>query len=221
MYGKGGPTPVKYADNEYYHIFNRGAHKARIFFLEENYRYCLLLLKKYSLHYNVSLIAYCLMPNHYHLICRQEAHGSISKFLQTTFNAYYQAVNKQQGHSGTMFEGRAESKHINSDSYICQVVRYIHINPVEAMLVLKPESWKFSDYGKWIGEPREAFKPSQGMVLRNAYFKDGLGYRKFVEMYNKEQIGIEKYLFDECNLSKVLNLRKVTFSMPPQNLAKP
>ena len=141
---------MKYLDSEYYHVFNRGAHKSKIFFLEENYLYCLRLLGKYSSQYLVSLAAYCLMPNHYHLICRQEAGGSISKFVQTTFNAYSQAVNKQQGHSGTLFEGKARAKHINSDSYILQVVRYIHLNPVEAGLVVRPGDWKFSDYLEWI-----------------------------------------------------------------------
>ena len=112
---------MNYADEGYYHIFNRGAHKSRIFFLEENYRHCLRLLRKHSSQYAVSFLAYCLMPNHYHLVCRQQAGGSPSKFLQTTFNAYSQAVNKQQGHSGTLFEGRAQAKHIDSDSYVLHV----------------------------------------------------------------------------------------------------
>jgi putative transposase len=194
-----GNHPVKYVDDEYYHIFNRGANKARIFFIEENYSYCFRLLKKYSLQQNVAILAYCLMPNHYHLVCRQDAGGSISKFLQTTFNAYSQAVNKQQGHSGTLFEGKAQAKHINSDSYVLQVIRYLHLNPVEARLVMKPEEWRYSDYGDWIAEPSEGFKPSEGLGLRNAYFKKGTAYREFVETYKeeKDKAGIKEYLFNE------------------------
>jgi len=190
---------VIYVDNEYYHIFNRGAHKSKIFFLEENYRYCLRLLKKYSSQYSASILAYCLMPNHYHLVCQQKAGGSVSKFLQTTFNAYSQAVNKQQRHSGTLFEGKAQGKHINSDSYVLQVVRYLHLNPVEARLVIKPEDWRFSDFGDWIVEPSEGLKPSEGLLLRNAYFKDGVAYREFVETYKEEKgsAGIKNFLFDE------------------------
>jgi REP element-mobilizing transposase RayT len=66
------------------------------------------------------------MPNHYHLLVRQEEGGSISRYLQTTFNAYVQYFNVLEGHSGTLFQGPAKSRAIETDTDFLQVVRYIH-----------------------------------------------------------------------------------------------
>lgn len=57
---------------QYYHLFNRGVNKQKIFFTEDNYTYCLRLIKKNSYKYQIKIIAYCLMPNHYHLLVRQD-----------------------------------------------------------------------------------------------------------------------------------------------------
>ena len=196
---------MKYQDHFFYHIYNRGAHKEKIFFSEEHYLRCLNLLHKYADKYAVSIIAYCLMPNHYHLILQQKENGSISRCLQTTFNAYSQTVNLMVGHSGTLFQGKAKSKLIDSDEYVLQVIRYVHLNPVSAGLVQKPEDWHFSDYREWIKEtgdfPKDTANrmvPSEGDKLRAAYFASAKEYKQFVEDYEAERKNttLEKFLFE-------------------------
>lgn len=122
----------KYIDNQFYHVYNRGAHRFPIFRKPLHYRKCIESLQKYASQYQVSLLAYCLMPNHYHLLVRQELGGTVSRFLQTTFNAYVQYFNAMEGHSGTLLQGPARSRSIETDEYLMQVVRYIHCNPVWA-----------------------------------------------------------------------------------------
>lgn len=95
-----------FAPGYYYHIYNRGAGKGLLFSSSGNYEYCLRLVKRYYQQYGATVIAYCLMPNHYHFCLRQETDQPLSKFVNVLFNAYVQAVNKQQGRSGTLFEGR-------------------------------------------------------------------------------------------------------------------
>ena len=175
---------MKYIDKQYYHIFNRGAHKGKIFFSDENYYYCLRLVKKYTEIYKLEILAYCLMPNHYHFILQQKQSGSISRFLQTTFNAYSQAINKAIKHSGTLFQGRAKGILTDTDEHLIHLVRYIHLNPVVARLVSKPEEWEFSDYNEWIGESN--FKYS-GEKLRQNYFKEAKEYKLFVDEYRHKQ----------------------------------
>jgi len=124
------------------------------------------------------------MPNHYHLILQQEQAGSISRFLQTTFNAYSQAINKETKHSGTLFQGRAKGVSINTDEHLLHLVRYIHLNPVVAKLVEKPEEWEFSDFREWIGERSYTYS---NLELRQVYFKEAKEYKLFVDGYRHEQ----------------------------------
>jgi REP element-mobilizing transposase RayT len=102
-----------FTEGQYYHIYNRGAGKAKIFLVEGNYQYLIKLMQQYCQKYGVTIIAYCLMPNHYHFLLRQELGEPISKFINVLFNAYVQALNRQQGRTGTLFEGRF--KHIRVD----------------------------------------------------------------------------------------------------------
>ncbi|MBI4546693.1 MAG: transposase [Ignavibacteriae bacterium] len=187
---------TKYIDGNYYHLYNQGVHRSAIFFSDENYCYLLRLLKKYSTLYKVSVMAYCLMPNHYHFVLRQNERGSISRFVQTTFNAYTQAINVQQKIGGTLFQGRAKSICIDSDRYVLQLIRYIHLNPVIAGLVRNPEDWLFSDYRVWIGLDVNSLTDRS---FRNIYFDNGRAYRKFVEDYRNDMARsqIKKYLLDE------------------------
>ena len=184
----------RFLDDHYYHIYNRGVHKSPIFFSDENYKYCLSLIKKYSSCYGVSIVAYCLMPNHYHLLLRQDGNGSIARFLQTTFNAYTQAVNKRQLLHGTLFESRAQSLCVDSEAYLLRLVCYIHCNPVVAGLVRSPEIWLFSDFKAWAGKERY-----NNSYVRNAYFSTGEEYAEFTRMYlsEKTEVGLQKYLFEE------------------------
>jgi putative transposase len=169
-----------YADGHTYHVYNRGAHRSAIFRKKEHYRKCLALLEKYSARYNVAVVAYCLMPNHYHMLMRQEIGGSISRFLQTTFNAYVQYFNALERHSGTLFQGPAKSKHINSDAHLMRCLAYVHTNPVRASLVRNVRNWEYSDYASWAGDSDEGFV-SKG--LRDSLVGDGRSYQEFVRAY--------------------------------------
>jgi len=174
---------MKYLNDQYYHVYNRGVNREGIFYDHENYRYCLELMRKYASKFGVSMMAYCLMPNHYHFLVRQNEGGSISKFLQSTFNAYTQALNQQRHRSGTLFEGRAKGVLVDSDRYLFQVIRYIHLNPVLAKLVVCPEEWYASDFRVWIDEEVPGLTD---LSLRDEQFGRGSEYKEFVEEYQRE-----------------------------------
>jgi putative transposase len=167
----------KYQDRHIYHVYNRGAHESTIFRRPYLYRKCVGLLRKYAEKYHVTLVAYCLMPNHYHLVVRQEADGSISRFLQTTFNAFVQYFNVLEEHSGTLFQGPAKSTSINTEEYLLQVIRYVHLNPVKAKMVKTVAVWEFSDCSEWVNDARDF----PGKSIRDLWFKDGLEYLKSLE----------------------------------------
>lgn len=170
----------KYQDGHIYHVFNRGAHQLTIFRKPRHFRKCVGLLLKYSAHYNVSLLAYCLMPNHYHLIVKHEDDGSISRFLQTSFNSFVQYYNILESHSGTLFQGAAKSTLVDTDDYLLQVIRYVHTNPVSAKLVKTAADWEFSGCSVWLRDSDEVFR---GKGIRDEWFGDGKGYEEFLEAY--------------------------------------
>jgi putative transposase len=135
----------------YVHYYNRRVNKEAIFFSDVNYDYLLNLIYKFLPDYSIELIAYCLMPNHYHLLLKIDSLKIGSKFIQRLFNAYTQGVNKLENRVGTLFQGNVKKRLIESDDYLREAIRYIHQNPIKSGLVLKPESWKYSDYSEWVG----------------------------------------------------------------------
>jgi len=185
-----------FTQGQYYHIYNRGAGKAKIFFNDGNYQYLLRLVKEYYQKHGATIIAYCLMPNHYHFLIRQELGEPLSKFMQVLFNSYVQALNLQQGRTGTLFEGRFKHKRVDTWEYLVILCRYIHRNPVEAKLVKKPEDWVYSNYREWIGLRDGALVDK---VFVQDHFSSAEEYVNFVNDVEDEEKSYEKiakYLFD-------------------------
>jgi len=185
-----------FTSGQYYHIYNRGAGKGLIFFNEGNYEYLLGLVKRYYQKYGATVIAYCLMPNHYHFLLRQETEEPLNKFIRVMFNAYVQALNLQQDRTGTLFEGRFRHKCVDTWEYLTILCRYIHLNPVKAKLVSRPDDWEYSNYREWVGL-------RNGELVDKVFVQDHFSiaeeYRKFVHDGLDEQRSYEKinkYLFD-------------------------
>ncbi len=150
---------------ETYHVYNRGAHKYATFTDESDYRRFSALLhlanhsgpillreilgrKKHRGRFSgevfaerpdksfVDLLAYSLMPNHFHLVMRQRRDNGITKFMQKLTVSYSMYFNTKYGHSGVLFQGRFKSSHIDTEPYFRWIFSYIHLNPVS---LVEPE----------------------------------------------------------------------------------
>ena len=97
-------------------------------------------------------IAYCLMPNHYHFLIRQDGEHPAGLLPQRVFNSYSKAYNKRYEHSGTLFEGNYKVILVESEAHLLHLCRYIHANPVKHGLVADAAEWPYSNYLEWIGE---------------------------------------------------------------------
>jgi len=135
----------------YVHYYNRGVNKDVIFFALENYVFLIAKMLEFIKDYQVELIAYCLMPNHYHILLKHENPLEGSNLIQRIFNCYTQAINKKYSRVGTLFQGNVKKRIIEDDDYLAETIKYIHLNPVKANLCLRPEEWEYSDYRLWIG----------------------------------------------------------------------
>lgn len=137
---------IQFVKRGYYHIYNRGAGRQSIFRGEDNYVYLLRLIKEVVADVQVTMVAYCLLPNHYHWLVRQDGETPAGQL----FNSYVKAFNKAYHRSGTLFEDRFKAIPVDTDEYLYDLCRYIHGNPVRHGIALSPDLWPYSNYLEWI-----------------------------------------------------------------------
>lgn len=116
-----------------------------------NYEFVIRQMKHYRAALNVAVIAYCLLPNHYHWLVRQDGDAPAGLLPQRVFNSYTKAYNKMYERSGTLFEGPYKAKIIMDDIYLQYLCCYIHGNPVKHGLVSDIVEWPYSNYLEWVG----------------------------------------------------------------------
>ena len=176
---------LAFTAGQYYHLYNRGAHRAALFREPDNYFYVLHHMKEVSRELSLSVIAYCLLPNHYHFLVRQDQDAPAGHLPQRVFNAYSKAYNKRYEHSGTLFQGPYRAIQIDSHQYLLNACRFIHANPVRHGLVEELKEWPYSNYLEWIGE-------RDGTLVDRAFIRDCFGtaeqYRTFVEAYLADRL---------------------------------
>jgi putative transposase len=144
---------ISFTGSSYYHIYNRGINSSSVFFQSSNYIFFLQKIKRYILPEAI-VVAYCLMPTHYHLLVRIKDHNSsfeFSKAMQQLVDSYTKSVNKSNHRTGPLFEGQFKAKIIESGEHLRMAVLYIHSNPVKDGLVSTLEDWPYSNYLEWIG----------------------------------------------------------------------
>jgi putative transposase len=205
----GGYMPrrtTQLAAGDYYHVYNRGNNRGEIFFENENYLFFLRRLREHlqpkssetSEVFETSevctVVAYCLMPNHYHLLL-QPNDDALSHHLQMFTISYTKAINKRFERVGTLFQGAFQAKRIDSDEYLAYLSCYIHLNPVWAGLAKRPEDWGFSSYRDYVGLRRGTL-PNPSVILEQ--FRTREEYRKSVESFLPERTKkISHLLFEE------------------------
>ncbi len=143
---------VEWGSGNYYHIYNRGAHRLPIVREAANYQFIIKLMKQYVSELGVTVIAYCLMPNHYHWLVRQDGELRAGLLAQRVFNSYSKAFNKRYGHSGTLFEGPYQPILVDKDSYLRHLCIYIHSQPVNDGITPFLDQWPWSNYHEWMGK---------------------------------------------------------------------
>lgn len=203
-----------YVKGGYYHIYNRGVAKQNIFCDKQDYKVFLKYLKEAltkpkekkvtfdlrgqsfkavsrqvkNFMNDVKLVAYCLMPNHFHILLKQNRRDSMEGFMRSIITRYAQYFNKKYDRVGPVFQGRYKAVLIKQDRYILHLSRYIHLNPSEIQDDLLKT---FSSYADYLGLRRTSWiKPK---IILNFFNKKTIpeinkinNYQYFVESYRKD-----------------------------------
>ena len=210
---------IPFLPDQYYHLYNRGNNRQAVFFEPENYVYFLKRIKKY-LRGSVEVIAYCLMPTHYHILVRmlniqtsevsdqtsevlktsevsaQEVSKQMSLAMQKFLISYTKAINNRFDRTGALFQGQFQAKPVKTYKHLLTLCAYIHTNPVKDGLAASPEMWDYSNYLEWMGL-------RNGTLVNREFITENFGtseeYKKFVAEYirnRKVDEEFQKYIQD-------------------------
>lgn len=212
-------------NGSYYHIFSRSIAKFIIFNNTKEYSRILDVLSlyqfsdfkyKYSKYFDldkklqesirsellahnnrlIEILAYCIMPTHFHLILKQVGNYGISKYLSRVLNSYTRYFNLRHKRTGPLWSGRFKNVLVLNDEQILHLTRYIHLNPTSANLVKKPIDWRFSSYHEYINGSNK----KNVCVFDDVIDLKPKQYEKFVadrQEYQKELSKIKQILIDD------------------------
>ncbi|MBA3070579.1 MAG: hypothetical protein FP829_00135 [Nitrospirae bacterium] len=136
-------------EGAFYHVTSRGNQKGEIFWDDMDREEFKRILERTKERYGYLLHAYVLMGNHYHLLI-ETPHANIKQIMQNLNTSYTVFVNRRHGRVGHLFQGRYKAYIVDKESYLLELGRYIHLNPVRAGIVKKPEDYKWSSYRDYI-----------------------------------------------------------------------
>lgn len=184
----------------FYHVFNRGVEKRSTFEDDRDHERFLVMVDYYRLadppisfsqrhriqpsrldlprEPLVTIVAYCLMPNHYHFLVQACTERGIEQFAGRLSNAYTRAYNTRWNRVGPLFQGRYKIEAITTNDELVHVCRYIHLNPVVARIVRDPAQYRWSSYPKLDAAWQQRSFVDDQIVLEQ--FPDVQAYQRFV-----------------------------------------
>src|SRR5258705_10142815 len=128
-----------------YHVMNRGAARQSTFVEEADYQAFLDTLSEAHRQWGIEVFGYALMGNHYHL-CLRTPKGNLSRVMRHVDGLYTQRFNRRHRRDGPLFRGRYKAILVDADEYLAAVLRYIHLNAVEAGRVTMPQEYRRASY---------------------------------------------------------------------------
>ena len=175
----------------WYHLMNRGRRGEIIFTAQEDRQTFLALLQEAAILWNVKIAAYCLMDNHYHLLA-QTPQGNLSRFMRHLNGVYTQRYNRLHGYDGQLFRGRYKSILVEEDSYLLELLRYIHRNPLRAKIVDNLDKYRWSSHQGYLSSAKQwhwLYKDFiLGMLTEGRSKKQRLAYRAFMGQEDNDDI---------------------------------
>lgn len=183
------PLRIEYP-NAWYHVMNRGRRKENVFLTKSDYLEFIKVLREASDQFGLVISAFCLMPNHYHLLV-QTPHGNLSRCMRHVNGVYTQRFNKAHDYDGQLFRGRYKAVLVEDNQYLLQVMRYIHRNPLEAKLVKSLQDFPWSSHHGYVSKAQKWNWLEKQLLLgmlSQAKTTQTREYKKFIVEKNSSEI---------------------------------
>src|SRR5258705_7972318 len=168
-----------------YHVMNRGTARETTFLDDADYQAFLNTVAEANRIWDIEVFSYCLMKNHYHLSLRTPK-GNLSPVMLHIDGLYTQRFNRHHNRDGPLFRGRYKAILVDKDEYLAQVVRYIHLNPVQIRVVKQPEEYRWSSHIKYLQTKRAPQWLNTEEVLER--LGGGKSFHEFVLSGNEETL---------------------------------
>lgn len=231
---------LKFVNENFYHIYNRGTEKREIFLEDGDY----VRFIHYLFYFNdpettvsnlgrmlemkeakplsfeqtqktdrlVNIHAFCLMPNHYHLLISQNVEEGISKFMHKLGTGYSMFFNAKYEHSGGLFQGTFKAVHIQDDAHMLYIPHYIHLNPLKLMdgenegglasVIKFLENYKWSSYRDYVGIKNFPSVTDRKFILD--LFGGTERYKKDIRGYISDSKGLQNKVSVEVMIDSLL-----------------
>ncbi|MGB6068310.1 MAG: transposase [Desulfomonilaceae bacterium] len=196
------PLRIEYP-GAWYHVMNRGRRREVIFPGPEDYQRFVELLQEGSSMWGVRIAAYCLMPNHYHLLV-QTPDANLSRFMRHVDGVYTQRFNRSHECDGSLFRGRYKAILIEADTYMLDLVRYIHRNPLRAGLVSRLDRYRWSSHKAYLSRSRRWSWLYSELVLSMLCQTVGDSADAYREFMQQEESGKLTAVLSQKNVPSVL-----------------
>lgn len=196
------PLRIEYP-GAWYHVMNRGRRAEDIFFSPVDYELFLTILQETCVEWDLQVSAYCLMPNHYHLLIRTPS-GNLSRCMRHINGIYTQRFNRAHELDGQLFRGRYKSVLVDSDSYLLEVMRYIHQNPLKAGITKNLVQFKWSSHTAYLSKTNKWQWITKDFLLYLLSEKKSRQRNEYIDFISQEESTEIERFYSLKNLPTIL-----------------
>ena len=199
----------EYSPESYYHVYNRGVAKQKVFLDEQDYKVFLSYLKVYlspldkndktfpshklkNYFESIKLLAYCLMPNHFHFLIWQKEVDTLTSFMRAVMIKYSMFFNKKYHRVGPVFQGKFKAVAIFNEPQFIYLSKYIHRNSFDLTSGSEPEVYQYSSYRNYLGVINQLWVDPSGILSYFSKTKLANSYKAFVEELDERDLPMIK-----------------------------
>ncbi|TSA26334.1 hypothetical protein D4R71_03970 [bacterium] len=173
----------EFVEGAIFHIYNKSMYPLKLFYHDDDYKSFFKYFAKIREKYPSTIFSYCLMPNHFHFLIRQDSEKPVYELFNHSLSSYVRHLNFKLQRKGPLFQSKLQHVRVKDEKHLFQLVMYIHNNPRKAGLVNNLMDWEYSNYKNFIERKVDDYTQDASIKLFKDYLDD---YEKMISLYSAE-----------------------------------